>query len=750
MDNKLPKKSVGNLSEECLYRCRLPSGRRFGVSFRKKMAQLKRSSHKVLQRAFSYSVSVVKPVRTANVRPGSDTPGPTTRERPPVTPQPALDRPGRPGSTHPRVTGVQGRTPVVAEPEQHHVRRSPPSRPTRGNHLHGLFTNWLRGRLGTQGDLRHLVSCNEKQAYQLSGTLLHKTCTTGMGSPTSQQTGPHRNGQHYSDSLSLQTVGHSLNGTTSFNQGDSMLVCSPGDKGHGPSLPRPSQLCGRRLISLGNSGPHRVVSTPHSISDSSSVMVPPDDRPVCIDLQHKMPSVHVTSTGPASLCSGQSESVLGQSTSLCLPPTCPVKSSDAETQTSPILQNDPHFSQVGTHGLVQSSTGDGSGDSPVITFETRSTQTTKQENLSFQSEWTQSTRLRFIRRHLLYQGFSEQATNRILHKNRHSTEQLYEHYWNRFITWCKSGSHNPNNPSVGLIANFLCNHYDQYKCKPQVINGMKSCLAQTFKLCNLLDISHNVYLHAIVCNLRHGHPAVDFLLPKWDLNVVLRALLGPPYEPIWEISFKCLTQKTVFLLALATAARISELHSLSFARLSHNKSWSTVYLKPSLSFLAKNQVSTAASHHRCFTLKALSDFAGPDLPDRKLCPVRALRMYLAKTEVRRRRQGQRALFISVNPRRAVDISKAAVAQWLRQVIFDTHRAASPEAVTLAGARPHEVRALASSTAFARSLSLPSIMAACHWRGQSTFSSFYLRDVALESSEGFSLPPFVAATQIIRN
>ena len=238
------------------------------------------------------------------------------------------------------------------------------------------------------------------------------------------------------------------------------------------------------------------------------------------------------------------------------------------------------------------------------------------------------------------------------------------------------------------------------------------------------------------------------MLPKWDLNVVLRALLAAPYEPIWEASFLHLTQKTVFLIAMATAARVSELHGLSFQRLAHNRSWSKVFLKPRLDFLAKNQPSTAPKHHRSYVLHSLSDFTGPDLPDRKLCPVRALRMYLEKSATRRQKQKQRGLFISTNPTRSREVSKSAIALWLRQIILSAHQGASPSTVALTNARPHEVRALASSLAFSRSLSLPSIMAACHWRGQSTFASFYLRDVALESSEEFQLPPFIAANQVI--
>ena len=59
-------------------------------------------------------------------------------------------------------------------------------------------------------------------------------------------------------------------------------------------------------------------------------------------------------------------------------------------------------------------------------------------------------------------------------------------------------------------------------------------------------------------------PRVTPVLPQWDLGIVLEALSQPPYEPLREASFKHLTLKTVFLLAMASVGRHSELHALRF------------------------------------------------------------------------------------------------------------------------------------------------------------------------------------------
>ena len=57
---------------------------------------------------------------------------------------------------------------------------------------------------------------------------------------------------------------------------------------------------------------------------------------------------------------------------------------------------------------------------------------------------------------------------------------------------------------------------------------------------------------------------MTLVLPKWDLGIVLEALNKPHYEPLQESSLKHLILKTVFLLAMASGGRRSELQALVF------------------------------------------------------------------------------------------------------------------------------------------------------------------------------------------
>ena len=277
---------------------------------------------------------------------------------------------------------------------------------------------------------------------------------------------------------------------------------------------------------------------------------------------------------------------------------------------------------------------------------------------------------------------------------------------------------------------------------------MRSCLAQAFKLAGVLDISDNAAISAILRHFKIDCPASRFMLPKWNLSLVLNMLMQEPYEPIYSISLKHLTFKTCFLLSLASCARISELHALSFKLLSHNPTWTKVWLQPHLHFLAKNQTSRTPTQHRFFLVRCLCDFVGPDLPERKLCPIRSLRMYLQKTTLRRDTHKFKSLFITLRQGRSREISKSAISHWLRSVIRQAHTSPSDAQIALARATPHEVRAIGASLAFQKSMSLANIMATCTWRSASCFTSFYLRDVTRVYDDFMALPPCIAADTVI--
>lgn len=289
--------------------------------------------------------------------------------------------------------------------------------------------------------------------------------------------------------------------------------------------------------------------------------------------------------------------------------------------------------------------------------------------------------------------------------------------------------------------------FNEKKFSISTIKGYRSALAQVYHHRGL-DLSNNADISSLVKAMEIERPVVRSQIPKWDLSLVLRHLTRSPYEPMRIADQKFLTRKTAFLLLLATAKRVSEIHALTYL-VDHTEGWKTITLHFDPSFVAKTQKpSDPSTQLTTVTIPALAPSVEEGLPDRSLCPVRALRYYLDRTAASR--PGRRRLFIPNQLGRTKDISKATLSHWVQEVIREAYSEATNEdaRLSLKKASVHELRAMSTSLLFHKNQSLSDVMAAACWKGSSTFSSFYLRDVSLTSEGLSSLGPIVAAQEVV--
>ena len=384
------------------------------------------------------------------------------------------------------------------------------------------------------------------------------------------------------------------------------------------------------------------------------------------------------------------------------------------------------------------------------TYISKATQTTKNPpSVPHTPREVTLTRLEAIKHQLTKRGFSEKVILKILHRHRKNTGALYESKWQSYLHWCNQRQIDPLHPTEVIIADFLLYLFEDKKLCPATVTGYRTVLAQTFKFFTDLDFSiiNNDCLSALIQNFRISCPAARFKTPSWDLALVLRALSKHPFEPIISIPFNLLTFKTAFLVLLASGARASEIHALSFKEFSRALDWSKVYLKPSDQFLAKNQPSRAPEHRRHFCIPALTDFS-TDSADRYLCPVRALRIYMSKSQPYRKHK--KLLFIAINKNYTKDITKNTFAGYVKQAILRAYKCAGEVDIRLSQCRVHDVRALSASLAFRYNVALDTILQCCSWKSDLVFTNFYLRDLAIQSAELYKLPSFVCAQQKLRN
>ena len=344
------------------------------------------------------------------------------------------------------------------------------------------------------------------------------------------------------------------------------------------------------------------------------------------------------------------------------------------------------------------------------------------------------------------QGFSEAVAARIEAPQRRSTRSVYEAKWTIFTKWCLSNQVDFRAPPLKAIADFLLHLFQDKKLQPGSIDGYRSAIAD--KLGNsTINVSKDENLTRLLDSFHRDRPKGRRGIPSWNLSLVLHQLTKAPFEPLKEASLKHLTFKTVFLLALGSGKRRSEIHAWLHKNIRHQSDWSKVSLYPSPSFLSKNQLAKEGPDSVApVVIPALAPSLDRSLKgDRSLCPVRALRYYLDRTADLR--QNKELVFVSFKKGFDKDISPATISSWIKQTVVLCYELSDQEALTLHQVKAHDVRAFAASKAFQSGISLDQILSACHWKSHNTFTQFYLKDVAWADSELFHLGPVVAAQQV---
>ncbi|CAC5382111.1 unnamed protein product [Mytilus coruscus] len=158
-------------------------------------------------------------------------------------------------------------------------------------------------------------------------------------------------------------------------------------------------------------------------------------------------------------------------------------------------------------------------------------------------------------------GFSPKIASIISNARKQSTQTVYNARLKLFDSWCQERSINPSTSTVPEIAEFLMFLHTVKNCKPSTLAGYKSAIALIHSSKDRISI--NMDLRNLIKGMYNINPPLRQLAPNWDLPLVLLVLTKTPFEPLEEAELKYLTLKTVFLMALASAARVSELHSFT-------------------------------------------------------------------------------------------------------------------------------------------------------------------------------------------
>ena len=304
-------------------------------------------------------------------------------------------------------------------------------------------------------------------------------------------------------------------------------------------------------------------------------------------------------------------------------------------------------------------------------------------------------RIRFLKR-VMGQKFGMKVAGMLSSAYRASTNKQAQSTWSSFQKWLPEST---KLVTLRTVLNFLVYKFKREKVSARTILGCKNALALPMWYGFGVDVASKEFSLLSRAMFLHKPPRPR-LFPSWSINKVLEFFSQAKFHLRWA-SIHDLLLKTLFLVALASGSRISELAALSRRGIVFQKGSVVLIVKEG--FLLKNQTMTHCPSN--LVIPALN-------PPHQLCPVLALKSYIERTcHLEHKDQ------VFLSPSSNVPLKAGRLAYWLCKGIS----LADPNVKV----RAHDVRKQAFSLAWVRGVPLRSITERGFWLSPNTFIDKYL-------------------------
>ena len=359
---------------------------------------------------------------------------------------------------------------------------------------------------------------------------------------------------------------------------------------------------------------------------------------------------------------------MGKSGRVCLPSSLPSQSSGDKARGSGLSQDDPGRPRVAQHALVLGSGQSIKSDFFQSPLGEGPVNPTIQQSPPQEPESSKSACLAPRASSIQKQGFSDEVGARVEAPQRSSTRAVYKSKWVIFVKWCESNEVDFRSPFLKQVADFLLYLFKERHLQPSTIEGYRTAIADMIGN-DKIHFGKDENLTRLLDSFHRDKPKGRRGVPSWNLSLVLHQLTKALFEPMLKASLKHLTFKTVFLLALGSGKRWSEIHAWLYRNIRHQENWSQVSLYPSPSFLSKNQLARdGPASVAPVVIPALAPSLDKSLKeDKSLCPVRALHYYLDRTKDLQ--AGKDLVFVSFRKSFQKDIVPATISSWIKQRVL---------------------------------------------------------------------------------
>ena len=182
----------------------------------------------------------------------------------------------------------------------------------------------------------------------------------------------------------------------------------------------------------------------------------------------------------------------------------------------------------------------------------------KRQNSASKPGPSSTSRLGIVKQSLRDKQFPSEVAEHVSKARRVSTAKIYDAKWQIFRDWATQRKIDPIQATPQIVADFLTFLFSVKKCQVSTIKGYRSTISNTLKYKTGYNFGSHPVLSELIKSFAIQRPVDRSLAPKWDLAFVLSHMCKAPFEPLDKASLFYLSVKTVFLVTLATARRVSK------------------------------------------------------------------------------------------------------------------------------------------------------------------------------------------------
>ena len=317
-----------------------------------------------------------------------------------------------------------------------------------------------------------------------------------------------------------------------------------------------------------------------------------------------------------------------------------------------------------------------------------------------------------INTQLSARGFSRRVRNLLSASWRAGTQKDYSGKFKHFSSWCSGKQIDLYSASLTDLAEFFtCLFHKglQYR----TIAGYRSMLSSVLQPVKIIPVGQHPYIVRLLKGIFNSRPPTIKLLPDRELPLVLDLLKKPPFEPLSLAPLKYLSWKSLYLVAITTFRRASDIQALKLGP------GNVSIQNRGITFIRQGLSKSDKQNHVNSKI-----FVPSFNEDKSLDPVRVLKSYLKRTEKFKNfgHEAKFSVFLSfVDPHKPV--TSQTISKWLMSLIKLAYE--DPKMKV----KGHSSRAIGPSWALFNGAYVNSILNAADWSHESTFIRFYIRDVS---------------------